>query len=81
MLDFENNKKLQNFINLMFCYGMISTIKRPHTTIRVTANTATAIGHNVTNVIINTDFKTRILKICVSENFDIMLVFQIAKLN
>ena len=33
------------------------------------------------NVIINTDFKTRILKIRVSERFDIMLVFQIGKLN
>ena len=75
VLDFENNKKVQNFINLMFCYGMISTIKRPHTTIRIMANMATA------NVIINTDFKTRILKIRVSERFDIMLVFQIGKLN
>ena len=33
------------------------------------------------NVIINTDFKTTILKIRVSERFDIMLVFQIGKLN
>ena len=26
VLDFKNNKKGQNFINLMFCYGIIPTI-------------------------------------------------------
>ena len=41
----------------MFCYGMISTINKPT---RVTANTATAIDHIITNVIIDTDFKTGI---------------------
>ena len=29
VLDFENNKKVQNFINLMFRYGVISTMKNP----------------------------------------------------
>ena len=41
----------------MFCYGLISTINKPT---RVTANTATAIDHIITNVIIDTDFKTGI---------------------
>ena len=54
VLDFENNKKVQNFMNLMFRYGMIPTINKPT---RVTANTATAIDRNKTNVIIDTDFK------------------------
>ena len=54
VLDFENNKKVQNFMNLMFRYGMIPTINKPTL---VTANTATAIDRNKTNVIIDTDFK------------------------
>ena len=54
VLDFENNKKVQNFMNLMFRYGMIPTINKPT---RVTANTATAIDRNKTNVIIDTDFR------------------------
>ena len=28
LLDFENKKKVQNFINLMFRYGMIATINK-----------------------------------------------------
>ena len=59
VLDFENNKKVENFINLMFHYGMIPTINKLK---RVTANTATAMDHIITNVIIDTDFKTEILK-------------------
>ena len=76
VLDFENNKKVQNFINLMFPYGTILAINKPT---RVTANTATAIVHIITNVIIDTDFKTGILKICISDHFAIMLVFQIGE--
>ena len=37
VLDFGNNKKAQNFINLMFCYGMIPTINKRT---RLTTNTA-----------------------------------------
>ena len=29
VLDFENNEKVENFINLMFHYGMIPTINKP----------------------------------------------------
>ena len=73
---YENNKKVQNFINLMFRYGMISNINKPT---RVTANTATAIDHIVTNVIIHTNFKTGIVKGCISDHFVIMLAFQIGE--
>ena len=73
VLDFESNKKIENFINPMFCYGMIPTINK-YT--RVTANTATAIDHIVTNVTIDTDFKAGILKSCISDHFAIMLAFR-----
>ena len=76
VLDFENNKKVRNFINLMFRYDIISTINKPT---RSTANTATAIDHIITNLLIDTDFKTRILKKCISDRFFIMLVFQVGQ--
>ena len=58
----------------MFRYGMIPAINKPT---RVTANTATVMDHIITNLIIDTDFKTRILKSCISDHFAIMLAFQI----
>ena len=61
MLDFENNIKVQNLINLMLRYSVIPTINQPT---QVTANTATVINHIINNVIIDTDFKTGILKSC-----------------
>ena len=59
VLDFENNKKVQNFIKLMFRYVMIPTLNKPT---RVMANMATAIDHVITNIIIGTVLKTEILK-------------------
>ena len=73
VLDFENNKKAENFINLMFRYGMIPTINKPT---RVTANTATDIDHILTNVITDTGFKTGISKSCISDHFAIMLAIR-----
>ena len=60
----------------MFRYGMIPTINK---LTRVTANTAIAIDHIKANVIIDTDFKTGILKSCISDHFPIMLAFQIGE--
>ena len=76
VLDFENNKKVQNFINHVFRYGMIPTINKPT---RVTAITATAIDDIIFNVIIDTDLKTGILKSCISDHFAIMLALQIGE--
>ena len=44
VLDLENNKEVENFINLMFRYGMIPTINKPT---QVTANMATAITYHM----------------------------------
>ena len=46
LLDFDANKKGQNFVNLMFRFGMIPTINKPT---RVTRQTASAIDHITTN--------------------------------
>ena len=55
---------------------MIPTINKP---IWVTANTATAIDHVINNVLTETNFKTRILKSCISDNFAVMLAFLIVE--
>ena len=55
---------------------MITTINKPT---RVTSNTATGIDHIITNVIKDTDFKTGILKSCISDHFAIMLAFPIGE--
>ena len=59
----------------MFRYVTLPTINKPT---RVTENTATSIDHIITNVN-NTDFKTGILKSCISDHFAIMLPFQIGE--
>ena len=72
MLDFESNKKVQNFINPMFRYDMIPTINKPT---RVTASTATAIDHIIANVMLDINFKTGILKRYISDHFATILPF------
>ena len=42
LLDFDKNKAVQSFVNLMFLFGMIVTINKPTS---VTRHTATAIDH------------------------------------
>ena len=68
LLDFENNKKVQSFINLMFRYGIVPVINK---LTRVTKYTATAIDHMFTNFIINTEIKSAIIKADISDHFPI----------
>ena len=66
LLDSENNKKVQSFVNLMFRCGMVPVIKNVSEHIlavinkptRVTTHTATAIDRMFTNSIINTEIKS-----------------------
>ena len=55
VLDFENNKKEEKILNLMFSHNMIPTVNKPT---RVTRNTATAIDHFITNTVVDTQFKS-----------------------
>ena len=41
-LDFEQNKKIHNFVNIMFVHSMMPITNKPT---RVTKKTATAIDH------------------------------------
>ena len=69
LLDFETNKKFQSFVTLMFEFSMMPTINKP--TI-VTKHTATAIDNIITNCIINSAFKSAIVKTDLSDHFPII---------
>ena len=71
LLDFETNKKVQSFLNLMFEFSMIPTITKPT---RVTKHTATIIDNVITNCVINSDIKSAIVKTDLSDHFPIKFV-------
>ena len=72
-LDYEQNKKVQSFINLMYRYSMITTINKPT---RVGKNSATAIDHIIANCIVDCQFKTVILKTDVTDDFPIAVALR-----
>ena len=74
LLDSENNKKVQSFVNLMFRCGMIPVIIKPP---RVTTHTATEIDRMLTNSIINTEIKSAIIKADISDHFPILFVAKV----
>ena len=71
LLDFEQNKKVQNFLNIMFGHSMMPVINK---LTRVTKNTATAIDHVFINSVTTTKFKTRMIKSDISDHFPIFSV-------
>ena len=74
VLDFEQNKKVQNFVNLMFQFGLIPSINKPT---RVTNETISAIDQIITNYIYNKDFKTGIIKTDISDHFPVIYTFKL----
>ena len=59
-LDFETNKNVQDFLNLMFCYNMIPLINKPT---QVTRHSANAIDHIISNSVTgHNHFKSAIIK-------------------
>ena len=73
-LDFETNKNLQDFLNLMFCYNMIPLTNKPT---RLTKHSANAIDHIITNSVIgHNDFKSAIIKTDLSDHFPIVFAIK-----
>ena len=66
VLDHDNCKKVQNFLDLLFQNNIIPIINKPT---RVTKKTATAIDHIITNCFVDTNFKTAIFKSDISDHF------------
>ena len=73
-LDFETNKTVQDFLNLMFHYNMIPLTNKPT---RVTRHSANVIDDIITNsVTSHNDFKLAIIKIDLSDHFPIVFVIK-----
>ena len=59
-LDFETNKNVQDFLNLMFRYSVIPLTNKPK---RVTRHSANGIDHIITNSVTGqNDFKSARIK-------------------
>ena len=76
LLDHESNKKVHDFLNIIYRNGMIPTINKPT---RVTRTTATAIDHILTNSFADRNFKTAIFKSDVSDHFPICFIIRSTK--
>ena len=57
LLDFEKNKKVQSFVDLMLHCGKVPSINKP---IHVVRSNTTAINHMFLNSIVNTEVKADI---------------------
>ena len=68
LLHHESNKKVHEFLNIIYRNGMIPTINKPT---RVPTTTGTAIDHILSNSFIDRNFKTAILKVI----FQIIFLF------
>ena len=73
-LDFETNKNMQDFLNLMFCYNMIPLTNKPT---RVARHSANAIDHIITKSVTGcNDFKPAIVKTDLSDHFPIVFAIK-----
>ena len=70
LLDHNENKKVQNFLNIIHQNRMLPTINKPT---RITRKSATAIDH-ITNNYIESSFKTAIIKSDISDHFPICIL-------
>ena len=71
LLDHSLNKKLQNYLNLIYQNSFIPTVNK---LTRVTWKTATTIDHILTNLLVNTNFKTLVFKIDISNHLPIFFL-------
>ena len=67
-MDHSLNKKVRNYLNLIYQNSFIPTVNKPT---RVTRKTSTIIDHILTNLFVNTNFKLFLFKIDISDHFPI----------
>ena len=65
------NKNVQYYLNLICQNSFIPIISKPT---KVTRKPAIIINHNLINLFVNTNFKTFILKIDISDHFPIVFL-------
>ena len=73
VLDYEYNRKIKSFFDLMYQRKLIPTINKPT---RVGKNCATAIDHIITDYVLTCDFKTAILKTDLTDPFPIVIALK-----
>ena len=74
VLDFETNKNVQGFLNVMFGYDIIRLTNKP---LRITRHTTNAIDHIITNSVTgHNDFKSAIIKTDLSDHFPIVFAIK-----
>ena len=78
VLDYDTNKKVKNFFDLIFQHGLVPVINKPT---RVTRRNATAIDHIITNSFFQTKLETGIIKCDISDHFPIFMITDNKKLN
>ena len=76
LFQFEQNKTFQNFIALMFQFGLVPTTNKPT---RITKYTISDIDHIITNSIINNESKSAILTAGISDHFPIIYAFKLKR--
>ena len=76
LLDHSLNKKVQNYLNLIYQNSFITTVNKPA---MVTRKTSTIIDHILTNLFVNTNFKTFIFKIDILDHFPICFLQRISR--
>ena len=70
VLDYEYNRKVKRFSDLMYQRNLIPTINKKR---RVGKNSATAIDLIITDYVLTCDFKTAILKTDLTDNFPVVI--------
>ena len=73
VLDYEYNRKVKSFFDLMYQHNLIPTINKPTS---VGKNSATAIDHIITDYVLACDFKTAILKTNLTDHFPIVIALK-----
>ena len=73
VLDYEYNRKVKSFFDLMYQRNLIPTVNKPA---RVGKNSATAIDHIITVYVLTCDFKTAILKTDLTDHFPIVIALK-----
>ena len=76
LLDHSLNKKVQNYLNLIYQNSFNPTVNKPTW---VAAKTSTIVRHILTNSFINTNFKIFIFKIDISGHFPICFIQPISR--
>ena len=71
--DYDTNKEVKDFFNLVFQNGFLSLVQRPT---RVTRTSATVIDHILTNRVLENKIQSGIIKTDISDHFPIFTVFK-----